>query len=655
MGTVSGEQLQDSGGFVTAFGGISRSTDAQPPLPFFDFLEGVPLGVFIVDGNGCVIECNALFLVMAGAPRDRVIGFNLLRFSRDPALVPYLRRALAGESVDFESPYTSTTGDKSSHYHYVFRPLPSDVAGEARLLCFAQDISKIKSVERTNSALRLSEEKFSKAFLNSPDPMIISEIATGRTHEINEAFTQAFGYSREEVIGLSAVEIGLWADPVQRDRTVMLIREQGSLSNHEIEQRTRDGRILTMLGSATQLSIDGDMYWLAQFRDITERKKIEAELIAAKQGAENASLAKSRFLAAASHDLRQPMQAIGLFRDALARTDLNLEQKRILDYLGQSTRSTGEMLDALLDISKLDAGAVQVTHELIQAQSLARQIDAEFAPAAAEKSLRFKLSFPFRDMAMLTDGKLLMGLLRNLIGNAIKYTGKGGVLVAIRRSGNQALIQVWDTGIGIAGEHLDTIYDEYFQIGNDERDRSKGLGLGLAIARRIAKLLETEIRCHSRPGKGSVFEFRLPLATGGESAPSSQSDPPKVTASAKPAGRHIVLVEDDLMVGTSTKLALESCGMTVACYKTAEEALADPDIAEADFYISDLRLPGKDGIEFLDAVQQWATKPVKAVVLTGDTAVNRIEMMRSTSWPVLFKPVDLASLLAAIEARGSRP
>jgi DNA-binding NtrC family response regulator len=95
--------------------------------------------------------------------------------------------------------------------------------------------------------------------------------------------------------------------------------------------------------------------------------------------------------------------------------------------------------------------------------------------------------------------------------------------------------------------------------------------------------------------------------------------------------------------------------MTVACYKTAEEALADPDIAEADFYISDLRLPGKDGIEFLDAVQQWATKPVKAVVLTGDTAVNRIEMMRSTSWPVLFKPVDLASLLAAIEARGSRP
>jgi DNA-binding NtrC family response regulator len=112
-------------------------------------------------------------------------------------------------------------------------------------------------------------------------------------------------------------------------------------------------------------------------------------------------------------------------------------------------------------------------------------------------------------------------------------------------------------------------------------------------------------------------------------------------------------VEDDLMVGTATKLALESCGMTVARFKTAEEALADPDIVGADVYISDLRLPGKDGIEFLDAVQQRATKRIKAVLLTGDTAVNRIEMMRSTSWQVLFKPADLDSLLAAIEAQGS--
>lgn len=244
-------------------------------------------------------------------------------------------------------------------------------------------------------------------------------------------------------------------------------------------------------------------------QDITERKLAEDEVIAAKQAAENASLSKSRFLAAASHDLRQPVQAINLFRDALDRTELNDEQKRICDYLSLSTQSLGDILNALLDISKLDAGVVKPHLEEIQSDALFRYIDSEFAPLATAKSLRFKLHFPQREMTVLADAKLLQSLLRNLIGNAIKYTEKGGILVGIRRRGNHAVIQVWDTGIGIALEHTSIIFDEYFQIGNPERDRAKGLGLGLSIARRLAKLLETEIVCRSRPGKGSVFEFSL--------------------------------------------------------------------------------------------------------------------------------------------------
>jgi DNA-binding NtrC family response regulator len=133
----------------------------------------------------------------------------------------------------------------------------------------------------------------------------------------------------------------------------------------------------------------------------------------------------------------------------------------------------------------------------------------------------------------------------------------------------------------------------------------------------------------------------------------SRIDPPAVSSEAKPSGRHIVLVEDDLMVSIATKLAFESCGMTVTRYKTAEEALADPGIADADFYISDLWLPGLSGVEFLDAVQQRATKPIKAVVVTGDTAFNQRGVTQSSSWPVLFKPVNLSSMLSAIEAQDS--
>jgi signal transduction histidine kinase len=205
------------------------------------------------------------------------------------------------------------------------------------------------------------------------------------------------------------------------------------------------------------------------------------------------------------------MFAINLFKDALSKTPLNEEQRRIDSSLSQSIQSLGDLLDALLDISKLDAGAITPKAKPIDVHELFNAIEAEFATVAYAKALRFKLQFPLENRAMVSDGQLLHNLLRNLIGNSIKYTERGGVLVGLRRRGNQAILQVWDTGIGIAPEHLDSIFEEYFQVGNPERDRAKGLGLGLSLAKRQAQLLGTEIVCRSRLGKGSVFEFRLPL------------------------------------------------------------------------------------------------------------------------------------------------
>jgi signal transduction histidine kinase len=262
---------------------------------------------------------------------------------------------------------------------------------------------------------------------------------------------------------------------------------------------------------------------LRRYHEMLEDKVLERtqalyvanrELQAAKDSAETASQAKTRFLAAASHDLRQPIQAINLFKEALDRTALSAEQQHISNYLSQSIQSLGEQLNALLDITRLDAGVMVATPEIIDADALLNRIDAEFSPIAAAKSLHFRIHYPHSEMVLFTDRKLLQSLLGNLVGNAIKYTdtGQGGVLVAIRRRGDQAIIQVWDTGSGIAPEHNEAIFDEYFQVGNPERDKAKGLGLGLAIVKRIAKLLGTEVVCRSRLGRGSVFEFRLPLA-----------------------------------------------------------------------------------------------------------------------------------------------
>lgn len=254
---------------------------AEPPTPrvcYRDLFEKVPVGVFVVDAKGCVLDCNETFLGMAGAPRERVIGFDLLGSSRDPALIPYLRRALAGERVEFDTPYTSTTGDKASHYYYAFHPLDASSETPALLLCFAQDVARLKVVEAANDALRISEEKFAKAFRNGPDPMILSEIETGRMHDVNESFSRVFGYSRDASIGYTTLEIGLWPDETARQQAVALVREHGVIGSREIEMRSKDGRILTMLGSAARIEIAGVPFWLVQLRDISERKQLELEI-----------------------------------------------------------------------------------------------------------------------------------------------------------------------------------------------------------------------------------------------------------------------------------------------------------------------------------------------------------------------------------------
>lgn len=317
------------------------------------------------------------------------------------------------------------------------------------------------------------------------------------------------------------------------DRVIKPVKELAETARHVREDKNFSLRVTAPAASATRdevaelvisfnamlTEIEQRQRDLARYQDSLERTVSERtkallaanrELQAAKDAAEAATVAKSRFLAAASHDLRQPIQAISLFQSALERTALDDEQKRISEYLSLSAQSLGDLLNSLLDISRFDAGAITAIPEAVDLHDLITGLEAAFSPIAVAKGLRFKCRCPSGEM-LCTDGELLQGLLRNLIGNALKYTERGGILVAVRRRRQQAVIQIWDTGIGIAAEHMDTIFDEYFQVANHERDKEKGLGLGLSIAQRQAQLLTTEIVCRSRLGKGSVFELCLPL------------------------------------------------------------------------------------------------------------------------------------------------
>lgn len=383
-----------------------------------------------------------------------------------------------------------------------------------------------------------------------------------------------------------------------------------------------------------------------------------AELLAAKDSADAANAAKSRFLAAASHDLRQPIHAMRLFLETLVNSPLNDEQRRIANYLMLSTRSLADILNALLDVSRLDGGQVRPHPEIVGADVLLRQIEAEFAPLALAKGLRFKFFFPVNELMLFTDAKLLYSLLRNIIDNAIKYTRTGGVLVGFRRRGGDALIQVWDTGIGIAPNLLESVFDEYVQIGNPQRDRTQGLGLGLSIVKRLSGILGCPIRCHSRLNTGSRFEISVPLAVAAPVMPAAppagidaaHSALPEVDASGF-AGLRVAVIEDDEMAANALEILLSANGIKVSRFDSAEHALADPRIAQADFYFVDFRLPGINGMQFLDTLQKQLKRPIKAALLTGETHLESLNSAASPAWRVLLKPVESAALMAEIQAR----
>lgn len=240
-------------------------------------------------------------------------------------------------------------------------------------------------------------------------------------------------------------------------------------------------------------------------------------LVDARERAEQANASKSKFLASVSHDLRQPLMANELFIDALAHTALNDEQRHYVGHLESSNRAMGGMLKTLLTIAKLESGAIAPQLAPLSARELFAWVDAEFASVFMARQLRFKLFFPARDIILQTDAELLQSMLRNLLGNALKYSERGGVLVGIRRRGGRAVIEVWDTGIGIAERDLEQVFDEFYQVGNEERGSDRGVGLGLAIVRRQGHLIAAQVGCYSRPGKGSVFFISLPLAAGAAS------------------------------------------------------------------------------------------------------------------------------------------
>lgn len=370
------------------------------------------------------------------------------------------------------------------------------------------------------------------------------------------------------------------------------------------------------------------------------------ELRLKKDDAEQATAAKSRFLAAASHDLRQPMHALGMFVAHLKQMPHDPATSRLIASIDSSVMAMQDLLDALLDISRLDAGVVRPTPQAFPVSQLWEALRSEIGASARDRQLALRLRPS--GLWLMSDPSLLHRIMLNVASNAVRYTRRGGVLVACRRRGNRAVLEVWDTGIGIPPEAQAEVFKEFVQLDNPERDRSKGLGLGLAIVERTAQLLGHHINLSSVPGKGTRFRIEVPITEPARAVAPQEPPAPLVALS----GIRVLVVDDDALGRRALSDLLSSWGCVTFVAATGAEALGKAASMEVpDVIASDYRLPdNENGLALVRRLREVFGREVPAFLVSGDTAPAVLQAAREAGFPLVHKPVRPARLRAVIQS-----
>jgi PAS domain S-box-containing protein len=373
--------------------------------------------------------------------------------------------------------------------------------------------------------------------------------------------------------------------------------------------------------------------------DITERKRFEEELVEARKAAEQANSAKSAFLAAASHDLRQPLQTLKILQGTLARQVHDSVGLKSIVSMGRSLETMTDMLTSLLDLNQLESGNLSPSASDFSVSDIFDQLAADFRERATDKGLRWRLVRS--RITVYSDQRMVTAMIRNLVSNAIRYTERGSILLGCRRAGGKVRIEVWDSGVGITGSQIPRIFEENYQ--GPQNTQSEGFGLGLAIVQRLGNILGHRIVVHSTPGKGSVFSIEIPLGRA-LAVPSVQVElllhtPASVSGT-------VLVIEDEGSVRAALESWLRSEGLDVVSAANGNEALAMiTDGVRPNLILSDYNIPGSlNGIESVNALRQTLTRKIPAIVLTGDTQSHVIEAIAKHDVAIAIKPAKLDQL-----------
>ncbi|WP_020679846.1 NahK/ErcS family hybrid sensor histidine kinase/response regulator [Marinobacterium rhizophilum] len=529
-------------------------------------------------------------------------------------------------------------------------------------------------LERKVHELEQERNRYKWLFENALHGIFRAEM-TGGVLAANPAIASLCGYaSPAEVIEqVRDLSTQLFVDPGEFAAIRQMLLTSERLTGYETRLRCRDGGTVDVAMNILLKRVDGGEIIEAFVADYTERKRarerlqqlnaeleqrvaerteelleLNEQLRLARDAAEAANKSKDKYLAAASHDLLQPMNAARLLVSTLRERALAGQDGYLIERVHMALEGAEELLTDLLDISRLDQNAVRPDVAEFSLQSILEPLAAELQPVAASEGLQLKLQQS--SLSIRSDSRLLTRILRNFLSNALRYTDQGRVLLGVRNRDDRVSIQVWDTGDGIADSKLEDIFREFHQLPDHHAGERRGVGLGLAIVDRIARVLEHRIEVSSRLGKGSMFAIEVPRARGPVSfAAPAQLSPPIDTL----AGTRVLVVDNDENVLLSMCALLEQWGCELSVARDCEAALAlcqaeapgvEPQLLLADYHLD----WGRTGLEVVQALRRHYGEGFPAAMITADRSADTLRLFREQGLPVLPKPVRPGKLRALL-------
>ncbi len=513
---------------------------------------------------------------------------------------------------------------------------------------------------QTEAKLRDSETALRQLFDQNLDSMMILDLETGRYIDVNEEYTRNSGYSREDVIGKRSREIQSFAITQENERLVSELKRAGVVRNMEATFRRKDGNTYSGLISALNLKLRGHWCCITITRDIGTLKETERQLIAAREAALEASRAKSDFLSSMSHEIRTPMNAVLGMADVLWESDLSAEQRRYLDIIRSNGVTLLDLINDILDLAKIESGLLSFEEVDFDIRELVDTVAETVGLRAHQKHLELT-GHVASDVprTLVGDPLRLRQVIVNLLGNAVKFTTEGGIVlsVGVARAdcgSGTALIRfsVTDTGIGISSDKTDAIFSAFTQADSSTTRNYGGTGLGLAIVKRLVEMYRGAITVNSELGKGSTFIFTAEFKTHSDHVTAV----PGVT-NLDLAGTRILVVDDTAANRMILEQALVAQGVLVTSVVSGEAALEEIDRAAAadDSYravLLDCRMPTMDGIEVADQIRHRGLaardRPI-IMMLTSDDLSTTMERAREVGVEIyLVKPIKRAELLEAL-------